>query len=816
MAIARSVRMAATVGLVVALGVGASTAVLSVWQNLFFVAEPYLEPDALVVLENQGPYDLGSRQVERAELSWPDFEDLESRQRVFKAVGGLTSADPTVWEIGGRTRWVGRILVTNHLMAVLGVRPRLGRVLAEGDFQSGATPVALVTERLWARQLASDPGIVGRTVRVDGAAITVVGVLSDDVVDLLRPRHQLFEESDTAGSLLVPASANSGGRVAATLGSRRQNRGLPALTVVGRLPETAALPGAQREVTSISLRLASEHPDTNARRETHAVPLSQWRTREVSQMQPMLLAVAVLAVLVGCASAVGLVVADLIRREPEMAVRHALGASRARLGRLILQRAFWWTLPGALFAVVCAKAALWWIDLSQGGDVAFRAPMGYRLLIPAAGLGGLSALALAGVGVWVLRNQRLAIGLREAGQSISFGRRRRIVLGALVTVQMAAATSIGLVSGLLLRSMLNIVAVDLGFEAGESFVVRVLLPVEKYGTAEAQSAFFDAALARVRALPDVASAGLSDAPPLSRMTVTLGGGLALEVPGQTVQSLGPVVAQQVSAGYFESAGMKMHRGRAFSDEDDRGGAPVAVVDQAFCRAHLASTDPLQAGIRLGGVRLHVIGVVKDVHHSGPTQGTWATLYVLRRDTQANAPLAHFVVRPAGRARDVTSHVVDEIARMDGRVILDDPETLRNLFARTIYARERTMRLLVLSALVVLLLTAFSVSGALSEFVANRTREIALRKALGASGRDTAAFVFRQVAVPCLGGLILGCVTGWGLGRMLGNELFGLHAADSITVVGTVLLQLSLGVLAAAGPLRRAGAVDPAQALRADL
>ncbi len=320
-------RAGLTAAIAVALGVGASVAVLSVFHNVFVGSQPYGDADALVVLENRGGYDLGGRKVEKPELSWPDYRDLEAQQHTFAAIGGITGVERTIWDPGERVRSVRRVFVTPGLLPLLAVRARIGRTFYEGGFQPGAGAVALVTEGLWRRQLASDPQVVGRVGRVDGLAITLVGVVADDVVGLLRERKDVVEEGDQNECLILPLVPGGGGRTERILTSRRENRGLPMLTVIGRLAPGTSLESAQAEVRAISQRLARDFPDTNTGREIRVVRLTEWQTQHVKHMRPMLLAVAALALLVGCASATGLMMADAVPRQPEMAVRHALGAS---------------------------------------------------------------------------------------------------------------------------------------------------------------------------------------------------------------------------------------------------------------------------------------------------------------------------------------------------------------------------------------------------------------------------------------------------------------------------------------------------------
>jgi len=533
-------------------------------------------------------------------------------------------------------------------------------------------------------------------------------------------------------------------------------------------------------------------------------------------MRPMLLSVAVLALLAACASAAGIVLADAIRQQPEMAVRHALGATRRRLVWLAIGRTLCWTVPGGLSGVILAWTVLEWIGASGAGHGSNPLSELDWLFIAASAIAltGAAGLLLGGLAALLVGDRTLALGLKEAEQAHSPSRRRRLALAAIVSVQIAAATSLGVVSGMLIRSMVNLVNVDLGFEPAQAFLVRVFLPDDQYGTREEQSVFFENALARVRAVRGVASAGISNTPPLSRVVVTSGWNYLLETPGRTPEALGPLVTQYVSPGYFESIGMRVNRGRGFTDEDYRAAASVIIVDEAFYRVHVRGGDALEVSIRMGGTPFHIIGVMHDVRQDGPIENARPTLYVLRDKRHTPAAFGHFVVRPSAATTAVMQRVVSEVVALDRRVVVDDPQTLRGLLAAGLAQRQRTLRLLALAAAVVFMLTWFSVTGALGDFVENKRREMALRKALGASQRDTILLLANYLAVPSLIGLLLGCVAGLLLARTLATELFGVAPTDPATVAAAVAALLMVGVVAAAGPISRAIAVDPSRALRA--
>lgn len=810
----RSSHVAISIVIVVALGIGANVAVTSVLRNAVVGTSPYTESGGLVVLENRGAYDLGVRKIATPELSWPDFLDLAAEQHVFSSIGGITGPERTVWDAGARKRSVRRVFVTRSLFSVLGAKARMGRTLSEADFAPGAPAVVVVTTSLWRGQLGSDPQVVGRVVHVDDVPFTLAGVVDDDVVTSLRERKSLFERGEDSQCLVVPADPGRGGRAERLLAIRRQNRNRPMLTLVARLKAGTSVFAAQHEVRLISQRLGQQYPDSNRERTTDVVSLLEWRTREMRHVTPILLAVGVLAWLAACASAAGLVLADAIRRQPEMAVRHAIGASRARLARLVLWRSLRWTVPGGLLGVALARFALMWVAPGDAyGSIAAQLS-DPPVMMRAAGLTLLAGVVLAGIAAWVLFHQDLALGLKEAAHPGLPSRRRALLLGVVITFQMAAATSLGLVCALLIRSMVNIVNVDVGFDARESFIVRVFLPDEGYETSQVQSEFFDDALTRLRALPAVASAAMSNTPPLSQVVVTSGGDYALESPTRPPEALGPLVTQYVSPGYFESIGMRLIRGRGFTRDDYRSGAPVIVVDEAFCRRHLPSVDPLAAGIRMGGTLFRIIGVLRDVRPDGPIGNVRPTLYALRDRRQPPGSVAHFVVRPErGGTAQLMEQVVRTLVGIDHRLVVDEPQRLDTLIADTLAQRQRTLRILVLAAVVVFMLTSFSISGGLGEFVANKTNELALRKALGASPSDTVFILGKYVGLACTAGLLVGWIGGWALAGTLSGELFGITPTDPATTIVAIVGVFAVGVGAATGPIIRALAIDPARALR---
>lgn len=800
------------IALVIALGMGAALTSLALLDNLVGGSRPYREIDRLVVLENRGPYVRGASTIVSDDLSWPDLDDLKAQQRTLSAVAGITSSERMVWDTGERVRSAWRSFVTPEFFEVLGARASLGRTFTRADFSPGAPRVAVITESMWRAQFGRSPAVVGQAVRVDGAVATLVGVVADDVVAFLRNRTEVFRQIEEAECVLMPIVSGRAGSRERMIEMQRRDRALPTVRAIARLRAGAGLAEAEREVADLSRRWSREFVETNGGRVIHAATLSDVRLRAVRQVPQMLLLLGLSAVVAAVASAAGLVMADAVQRQPEMAMRQALGASRGALVRLALWRTARCAVPGSVLGVVLAAWALAWLAPSESVDrTALSALSRPSVLASAAALSIFCVAALGGIGVWVLRQQNLTIALKEAGASTS-GKRRRRTLRLVVAVQVATATALGFGSALLLRSMVKVLGVELGFVPGRAFVLRIDLPGDEFPSVQSQHRFFDQVLTTVRALPGVGSAGLSQSPPLNKSTVTAGGELVLEVPGRVAEVLAPLVVQRVSSGYFESLDIEIVRGRTFTAADAPNSSVGVLLSERFCRDRVVPGDPLATVLRVGGQGYPVVGVVKDIRNDGPLGTPLATLYTLIRPDESQS-FGYLVVSPVGDQVGAMADVVRAVVSVDRRAVVAEPQSLARQLSRALEERERSLRLLMLSACVVLLLTVFSIRGVLSEFVENNVRQIAVRKALGATSVAAARLVWRQVTGAVAGGLAAGAFAGGALGRVMSSELFGVSPGDPTTALGTAGVLLVLGVAAAAGPIRRAIAVDPARALR---
>jgi predicted permease len=526
----------------------------------------------------------------------------------------------------------------------------------------------------------------------------------------------------------------------------------------------------------------------------------------------MLLVAAVLVFLVSSFNASGLIVAESVRRETETAVRHALGAGHGRLIRLECLRAMVLALPGGFLALLLAGLALLVVDrtLADGSGAIVRTLLASRVVLAGVAITMLAGLIAGAGGAWTVRRRSVAHALKEGGLTVSAGRRRQLTMRVLVALQVGAATALVLGAGLMLRSVWNIVGVDLGFAVGHSLVVQVRLPPTRYGTGDSHREFFQQAVRRIRALPGVETAGVAGTAPLTGTSMVMSG-VKIQLPSGQTRAPERINAQPVTPGYLEALDMRLLRGRWFDDRDYTSGQGV-LVDQAFCRKYLSDVDPLHARVLLRDASLPIVGIVGDVRRDGPFAEPVDMMYLMERFDRP-AKWSYLVVRATGRPGELGPAVLRELLAIDPAVSTDDPQTVSELFADTFATRRRLLVLLGSAACIVLLLTAFSLVSTLGHFIAARSREIAVRLALGADEWDVAALLARHVAVALVAGIPAGACGGLVLARTLSAELFGVTPTDAQTLMASVTALSLLASAAAIVPLLRATRINPTTALK---
>jgi putative ABC transport system permease protein len=780
---------ALTAILTLALGIGANTAIFSAVNGVLLRPLPFRQPDRVIRVWGHHPT------IGRESASLPDFLDWRAQAPAFASLSALANTRFTLGG-SGEPEMIRGAMVTADFFRTLGVDPVRGRGFLPGEDTRAAPRVVVLGETLWHRRFAGDPAIVGQAVQLNGKPYTVVGI------------------APATARIQGPVDAWTPYAIDTVLGRRNDF-----LHVIGRLAPGASLDRARDELATAARHLAEQYPETNSRWSVELLPL---RDAMVGDVRPALLLFMLavgLVLLIACANVANLMLARAVAREQEMAIRTALGASRARLLRQLLTESVLLALVGGALGVVLAAwgvqgltaipGALPGVDQIgiDGRVLAFALLLS---LVTGVGFGLLPAARVAGGTV--------GGGLRGGSRAIGGPGLRRIRSG-LVLAEVALAFVLLIGAGLLIRSFDRLTRVEPGFRTEGVLTARLLLTGPGYVEEPRQAAFLQQTLDGVAALPGVASAALvSDAP--------LGDGppyVSFTLEGRPAPA--PGVVQDVelfsaSSSYFGTLAIPLLEGRLF-DPTDRAETPlVAVVNRALVRRFFQDRSPL--GQRLtfdeptdSAARwITVVGVVGDIHHAGLSEAPYPQVYL----PVAQAPGRWMVVvaRAAGRNAEALAPAMRRVvASLDPNLALSDVRTMeQRISSATLWPR--------LSAVVLggfagtaLLLAALGIYGVVSYGVLQRTREVGVRMALGAGARTVLAMVLRQGMAPVAFGLLAGMVGAWAGARLLRRLLFEVGAADPLTFLAVTVFMTLAAALACYLPARRAARADPVAALRAE-
>ena len=770
---------------ILALGIGANTAIFSLVDQALLRPLPYPAPGRLVALWEQTPLRGGLREY----FSAADFQDWQSEATQFKAMAALT---PAAMNLTGALEperlKVGR--VSGTFFTVLGVRPVLGRGFLPEEDVPGAPRVTVATHEFWQRRLGGDPGAVGRSLRLDGADVLLVGVLPPG----FDCAHRIAKSD-----LFTPLALTD---------AERNNRNRHWLTAVGRLREGATVQGAELELKGICARLERENPGTNAGYSARVAPLRDELVRDAKGTLWALLGAVGFVLLIACANVANLLLARGARRQRELAIRSALGADRGRLFRLLLaESALLGLLGGAggwLAAGVIGQglAAQLGIQPGQGRAAVLVFTLGVSLA--AALLAGLTP-------AWQFSAADRGEALKEGAKGSASPAHNRL-RGLLVAAEVALATALLIGAGLLLRTLHHLQNVAPGFQARGAFTIQVTLPARKYPGNGAQGDFARRILPRLEAIPGVQAASAMDVLPLSGY---------LRGAGYDVEGLPPTkegfesICHRASPGYFRAMGIPLLRGRDFEPQDTQ----AVIVNEVLARRHWGQGDPLGQRLRVGGddhPALTIVGVVGDVRHDGLAQEPRAECYVPLLDPGSpdiTAPYVVLVLRSQVPPQGLLPALKRALGDVDPELPLGAVRTMEEMLDQNRKdARARGILFGGFAALA-LVLAGVGIFGVVSFLTGLRTREIGIRMALGAQLRDVLGLVVGQGLRMVAAGLGAGLLLAFCLGRLLQAQLHGVGPLDPLTYGLVAVLLALVGALACLLPAVRAGRVDPVVALR---
>jgi putative ABC transport system permease protein len=771
----------------VALGIGANTAIFTVVNAVLLTPLPYPNPDQLVMVWEQDR----TRGWDRVPTSAEDYLSWREQARSLTLGGGSNAAYSLTSD--GDPEQVPGFRVTAEFFQVFGVAPALGSVFGPEANVQGADRLVVLSDRLWTRRYGADPGIVGRTIQVDGAGYTVVAVMPPG-----------FQFPSTA-QMWTPVVFSE---------DQLQDRNWHFFLTVGRVADGVEIEGARTEMKTIAARLADVFPDSNGGWTADVMPMHAELTNQVRGVLWVLLGAVGFVLLIACANVANLLLVRASGRTRELAVRTALGAGRRRLVRQLLTESVLLAGMGGLLGLglaylgLDALLSLSPITVPGGREVRMDVTV---LAFTAVGALVTGVLFGAAPVASVLKTD-LHGSLKEGGRGQAGGTGQRL-RGFLVVAEVALALVLVTGAGLMVQSVRSLLDVEVGVDTDNVLLAQFSLPPAKYPQAEGQVLFLDQLLEHATAIPGVRAAALTSvAPPAS------GGQFHVRIEGvhdAWTMDLPVARSRSVSPGYFEAMGIPLVRGRTFTRDDRAGGARVVIVDEAFVTQHFPDEDPIGKRIRtLEDEPREIIGVVGNVANTGLGNEAQPTDYLPYAQTMFGSTMT-LAMRTGGEAMTFLPAVREAIWGMDRDLPLVNVGTLEDRLSTSVAQPRFNSTMLTLFAVLALVLAGVGIYGVMAYTVSERTTEIGLRMALGASGGSVRGLVVGKAMALTSMGIVVGVLAALGLGRVLRSFLFGVAPSDPRTLVAVAVILAAVAFLASYLPALRASRMDPLEALRSD-
>lgn len=779
-----------------ALGIGSVTTIFSVIDNVLLNPFPYADAKrvALVYIHDVKESGQGGRSF----FSTPEFLDYQEQNHVFDAVIGGSFQD-VLYSSGEGTEQFNGGNVTPNMFRVLGVPALIGRGILPEDGKPGAPPVFVMSYKMWSKRFNLDPSVLGRTFTLNGAARTLVGIMP--------PRF-----TKLGADLWMPMVPNR-----ADPEARQQY-----FMFQGHLKPGVTFRDAQADIDVLARHLAQVYPkDYPSKFTVEVVSWVDWLVRGFRPTLYTLAAAVSLLLLIACSNVANMLLARATAREKEMAIRSSLGATRWRLIRQLLMESFLLAVGGAAIGCLLSyggiKALVTVIPqgaIPQEAVISLNVPV----LLFSLGAAVFTALLFGLAPALQTVKRDMAEPLKDSGKGVSGGFRRGKLRNALVLIEVALSLVLLTGAGLLMRSFVALMQVDLGLNPDNVLVARLPFPRGQYKTAEAKRQFFRPLLQRLSALPGVVAATeTSTLPPYGGIRTEV------EIPGKTHPEKWEAIFQLCSEGYFPTLGIQLLRGRPLSEAEVNDARKVAVVNQTLVKKFFGKEDPIGRRIKLSMLETEVdppvkdpvfeiIGVVADARNNGIQDPPRPELFVPY--TITGAFQRGILVRTSKDPLTMLNAVRREIWALDRNVALTLTGSLNDYLKSFSYAEPRfSLILLSVFASLGLVLVLIGVYSVIAYTVSRQTHEIGIRMALGAGSTDVLRIVLWMGARLLGMGLAVGLVASFAVARLIASQLWGVSPYDPVTLCAVVTIVAVTGLAACYFPARRATRVDPMVALR---
>jgi predicted permease len=792
----RNPLFAITIVLTLGLGIGANTAIFSFVDTMLLRPLPYPDPDDVVVVWQDFSATGGPEQ------EWftpPDYADLVAQAGTLEAVSTIAGWNPNLTGVEQAQRLSG-LAVSPGYFTIAGTAPVLGRAFTDAESAAGAA-VAVISDGLWRTTFGADPDILGSTIQLMGSPWTVVGVMPPE-----------FEPPFQQADIWRPFTRDFFGP------GCMESRACYVTQVLARLHQAVSIEQARMELAVFSAGLRESDPGEKAGVEVRIVPLREQLAGPVGPPLLALLGAVGLVLLIACVNVANLLLAKAARREREVAVRTAIGASRGTLFRQLLTESVLVGLAGGAAGVL---VAFWGVDVL----VAMSPPVAPRLAEVGVDLRGLGMAFTLSLATGLLFGLAPALHLsrvdvHESLKETSGGggsRQRSRLRNILVAAEVAIAIMLLAGAGLMARSLLRLQAVDPGFDPSHAAAVQLLVPQASYAESDEANALYDALIGRLSSYPTVSAAGAVSILPMAGFTSDTG--FLIEGRPLPPERAAQPVADYRSAtpGYLEAAGLRLLRGRWLEASDRAGVGEVIVINESFARRYWPNEDAIGKRVSYRGPEgpySTVVGIVADVRHRGLDQPTRPEMYM----SYLQLPARQMYVVARTRESDaatVVAQIRSIVNDLDRDLPLAGQTTLDGLVGQSVAVPRLFVAFFGFFAFVALLLAAVGIYGVTAHAVSRRSREIGIRIALGADARRVVAWIVGQSMIVTLSGLAFGMLAALALAGSIGDLLFELSPTDPLTFATVAAILAAVALLASWVPARRAARLQPMTSLRSE-
>lgn len=784
-----------------ALGVGAATAVYSIVDGVLLKPLPFKDPGRLVRLQSTG------RDGKEFPLSPADYLDFAQQTTSFAGMAQFGVGSTNFAAHDGEPSRLDRANVGPSFFDVLGVSPIRGRFFANNEGAPGTAGVVVISDKLWRTRFGGDANVIGQSISLDERPYTIIGVASSTVdypqpVDVWTPRA------------ILPSADPSA-------------RGAHQFFAVGRLEPGVTLGHARHDMASVAKRLGELYPNMDSEFGATAEPLQEQMVGTFRNTLLAILGAVGFVLLIACTNVANLLLVRASARSAEMAVRTALGAGTARIVRQLVTESLMLAAAGAAIGIALAVwvvrtiAALGPRLLPRLQDVSVNG----RVLAVSVAVAVVTGFLFGLLPAFYAARPDIAAILRGTSTGSSRGGMHRL-RGALVIAEMALAVVLLVGAGLLIKSFVALMRVDPGFRTENVVTFDLSLPPAKYGSDASKLATINSISDRLRALPGTQQVGVTQGRPLGRMIMITMFDVAGQPPSDPMHRTITEV-HATSPSFFQAMGMTLARGRLFTEaENRREGHQVLVINEELARRYFPNQNPVGREITLGvpyneqlspadtnGLHGEIVGVVRDVKQRGLSADLFPMTYVPYNVLPGTNN--SFVVRTGSAANVVQAAIRGQVKAVDARLPVVGLSTMAEVVSNSVAQPRFYMVLLVAFASIALLLAAIGIYGLISFAVAQRSRELGIRIALGATRGRVLGLVLREGLTFTVVGVGLGLVGAFGLTRLISSMLFGVEAFDATTFAGVAVLLIGVALLASWLPARRAAGVDPLIAMRAE-